>query len=123
MLHLNFSNVEELVFFDRNVQRLLPITCLVSSSSGVWLNAPVLSGMGKQAVLDFLNMLTEDDIAVLEDHFKEKIIVDRLNYSVALNYKVPLSESKICDLLCGVEGFGYFSTWRDDEHLYISFWR
>jgi hypothetical protein len=82
-----------------------------------------LREIGKQALLDFLNMLDDSDIEILEQYFGEKIEVEKLNYSIATNHKIPLSESKACEVLCGIEGFNYFSTWRDDEHLYISCWR
>jgi hypothetical protein len=124
MLYLNFSNAEELVFFDTDAQRLLPSHMF--SIFEQWRLAkriPYLKEMGKQAILDFLNTITDDDLVVLEEYFGQKIIVEKLNYSIASNYKVPLSESGACEVLCGIEGFNYFSTWRDDEYLYISAWR
>lgn len=124
MLYLNFSNAEELVFFDADVQRFLPDHMF--SIFEQWRLAkriPYLREMGKQAILDFLNTVTDDDVIVLEEYFGQKIIVEKLNYSVASNYKVPLSESGACEVLCRIEGFNYFSTWRDDEYLYISAWR
>lgn len=124
MLYLNFSNVEELVFYDTEAQRLLPQHMF--SIFEQWRMAkriPFLREMGKHAILDFLNTLGDDDVAVLEEYFGEKIVVEKLNYSVAMNLKVPLSEARVCEALCGVEGFNYFTTWRDDEYLYISLWR
>jgi hypothetical protein len=124
MIYLNFSNVEELVFFDTSVQKLLPPHMF--SMFEQWRLAkrvPFLRDIGKQAVLDLLNNLTDDDVNVLEQHFGEKIVVEKLNYNIALNFKVLLSDSNICEELCKVEGFNYFSTWRDEQYLYISFWR
>jgi len=124
MKQLNFSNVEEIIFHDRQVQKRLPHHML--SLFEQWRLAkrvPMLREMGKQAILDFLNGLDEDNIYALEQYFGEKIIVERLNYSIAENIRIPLNESTLCKQLCQIEGFNYFSTWRDENFLYISFWR
>ena len=85
---------------------------------------PMLKSIGKQAVLDLLNTLTESDIVSLETYFQESVFLEKLNYSITRNLKVPLAETKdICNSLCDITDVNYFSTWRDDEYLYISFWR
>jgi hypothetical protein len=124
MLFLNFSNVEELIFYDTVAQSKLPVHMF--SIFEQWRLAkriPFLREMGKQAILDFLNTLTEKDVSVLEEYFGKKIVVEKLNYNVAFDCKVPLSESKVCEELCKIEALYNFSMWRDNEYLYISFWR
>jgi hypothetical protein len=125
MLDINFTNIEELIFHDREAQKMLPPSCF--STFEQWRIAkrlPMLGGIGKQAVLDLLNNLTEDDVLALETYFGDKIVIEKLNYSISRNIKVPLAESTdICNKLCEVVDFNYFSTWRDNEYLYISFWR
>ena len=125
MKYLNFSNVEELIFQDRDAQKVLPPHMF--SLFEQWRLAqrvPFLRELGKQALLDLLGGLNdEEDIPVLEEYFGEKIIVERLNYNVAENIRIPLNESTICKELCDIEGFNYFSTWRDKDFMYISFWR
>jgi hypothetical protein len=124
MLYLNFSTAEELVFEDAKAQAVLPPhTFSMFEQWRLARRIPFLRDMGKQAVLDLLNNLTDEDVAALEGHFGEKIVVERLNYSVAVNYKVPLADANVCEALCDISGFGYFGTWRDDEYLYITFWR
>ena len=121
---LNFSNVEQLIFYDQKAQKALPVHMF--SLFEQWRLAqrvPFLKQLGRQALLDFLNGLTEDDINALEVYFDEKIIVEKLNYSIVHNLTVPLNEFSICKALCEIEGFGYFSTWMDDNFLYITFWR
>ena len=83
----------------------------------------MLKQVGRSAMLDFLNHIREEDIAKLEEFFGERIIIEKLNYSTVKNLKIPLSQKDICQKLCEVIGFNYFNTWRDDEYLYISFWR
>lgn len=124
MLYLNFLNAEELIFYDTEVQNLLPSHMFsIFEQWRLSKRVSFLKGLGKQAILDFLNTLSEQDVNVLEEYFGKKIFVEKLNYNVSRNIKVPLSETGACEELCKVSDFNYFSTWRDSEHLYISFWR
>ena len=123
MKYLNFSNVEELIFHDRKVQSRMPAQF---SNFEMWRIAkmiPSLRPTGQQAVLDFLNTITDEEQEVLEAYFDEKIVVEKLNYSISLQIKAPLNEFGLCEELCQIEGFNYFSTWRDEDFIYISFWR
>lgn len=124
MRYLNFSNIEELIFFDKTLQNMLPVNLFgLFEQWRLAKRMPFLKELGKNAVLDVLNNLTDEDIEILEQYFGEKIIVEKLNYNVALNIKVSLSEIDNCQELCLIEGFNNFGTWRDDQYFYISFWR
>jgi hypothetical protein len=125
MKTLNFSNVEELVFMDEIVRGIMPHDLSVYFEQ--WKLAkriPLLGQMGKQAILDFLNALDDDHVILLEEYFGERVFVEKLTYMLALDFKIPISEAnEMCKTLCKIEGSYYFSTYRDAEFLYISFWR
>lgn len=125
MLELNFSNIEELVFYDKEAQKMLPPSYFsIFEQWRIAKKITALSGIGKQAVLDLLNTLNENDLFMLGEYFKSNVVVQKLNYSVVLNIKVPLKEkTELCKALCDVADFIYFNTWRDEEYLYVSFWR
>ena len=124
MKYLNFSNVEELIFHDREIQGRLPQHMFsVFEQWRLAQRIPFLREMGKSALLDCLNALEDDEVAILEEYFGEKIIVEKLNYSITDDIRIPLNESSLCQALCEIEGFNYFSTWRDEDFLYISLWR
>lgn len=124
MKYLDFSNVEELIFEDQALQRKLPVSLFnYFEQWRLSKRVPYLRDIGKQAMLDLLNALEDEHVSVLEDYFGEKIVVEKLNYSTVSCVKVPLDEIKACERLCAVEGFTYFNTWRDDEYLYVTFWR
>lgn len=124
MIILNFANVEELIFHDRSLQNLLPAEFFsLFEQWRLGIQFPALKQLGKHAILDFLNQLNEDHVEILESYFQEKIILERLNYSVVKNIVVPLEEMEACRALCEISEFSYFSTWRDKDSLYITFWR
>lgn len=124
MKHLNFSTAEELIFRDSGAQQVLP--SYFASYFESWRlgkRVPMLRQFAKTAILDFINQLDESHTKTLEDYFGEKVIVEKLNYNIVRNIKIPLSETEVCKTLCEIVGFNYYSLWRDELYLYISFWR
>ncbi|CAE7860279.1 unnamed protein product [Symbiodinium microadriaticum] len=53
---------------------------------------PFLKQIGKSAMLDFLNNLNDEHISILEEYFGERVVVERLDYSVATSIEVTMSE-------------------------------
>lgn len=124
MLDLNFQNVEELIFEDREAQKVLPSHFF--SLFEQWRIArriPALKSLGKQATLDFLNALSDTDVEGLEVYFGTNIRLEKFNYSITRDIKVPLADTEVCQQLCECVGFNYFSTWRDENFIYVSLWR
>ena len=124
MKYLNFSNVEELIFEDETAQSVLPpYFCSYYESWKLGKRIPMLRSFAKTAILDFLNQLQDSHIEALENYFGERIVVEKLNYNIVYNVKLPISETELCQNLCDIVGFNYYSMWRDDSYVYISFWR
>ena len=124
MINLNFSNVEELLFYDKEAQRCLPMHMFsLFEQWRLGKRIPMLRSLGKAALLDVLNGLTDDDVVALEQYFGDRIILEKLSYSIVRNLKIPLAEKTICEELCKVDGFYQISTWRDNEYLYLTLWR
>lgn len=124
MITLNFHNVEELIFYDRALQKRLPAHYF--SLFEQWrlsIQMPMLRELGKKAVLDFLEQVGAEEILVLEEALGDKIEVERLNYRTVAHISVPLSDTKSCTCIAGFADFRQATTWRDDEQLHITFWR
>ena len=124
MKNINFSNIEEIVFFDRHLQNLLPPHYF--SIFEQWRLAQrfsYLREIGKQAIMQFIQGITDDDIQVLEDYFGERVVVEKMIYSIAENFSIPLNQTAICNTLCDIEGFPSYSMWRDEYMLHLTFWR
>lgn len=125
MRYINFSNVEQVIFEDEKTHRLFP--SYFSNYFETWKlgkRLPMFRQLGKEAILDFLNSVKDEHLEALGEYFGERIVVEKLYYGTTRNLKIPLSDAEsVCNHLCEVDGFNYFSTWRDGEYLYISFWR
>lgn len=123
MIYLNFTNVEQLIFQDPELIKLLSSANF--SYFEQWrlsVRIPYMREIGKQAMLDFLNNIEKEDLELLESYFDEKILVEKLNYNTTFNLKIPLNGEE-CKEVCQIAGFNYFSTWRDEVYLYITYWR
>jgi hypothetical protein len=122
MITLNFANVEELVFKDPNIQSLLLEyrDCFQQWKLGQIV--PYLKPTAQKATLDFLNQLTSDQIKILENHWKQPVEIERLDYTIVKNYEVKITESE--DWIKNLDGLeGEIFLYRDADTLYIGGWR
>jgi hypothetical protein len=123
MLHINFSNIESLILENNELKHFLPSSC--RGFIDQWQSVkpfPMLRELGKQALFDLINSFDDESIDALENFFNDVVVVEKLNYNTVDNLVLPINND-ICDHLCKLRGFKYFSTWRDEKNLYITFWR
>jgi hypothetical protein len=120
MLTINIANVEELVFYDANIHKLFPE---FSQMFKLWKSGVVfgIKSLSKQILLDFLNSINNTHIEILKNYFKMDVRVDNIDYHLVKDFKVPISDADCA--ICGLKGYRNFTTYRDDNYLYICFWR
>ena len=124
MINLNFSNVEELIFYDTEAQKILGNDMYsIFEQWKMSKRIPYLKSIGQQAILDFLNTITESQIEILENYFGKKIFIEQLNYELVQNLKISIDKKDICDELCKIEGYSYYTSFIDEEHIYLTFWK
>lgn len=124
MINLNFSNVEELIFYDTEAQKILGNDMYsIFEQWKMSKRIPYLKSIGQQAILDFLNTITESQIEILENYFGKKIFIEKLNYKLVQNLKISIDKKDICDELCKIEGYSYYTSFIDEEHIYLTFWK
>jgi len=121
MISINPDNIEELIFYDKNVQKLLPHHKPLFDQWQLAQQIPGLRSLGKRTVLGLLNALSGEDIEVLEASFKDDIKIEKIDYNIVKNYKFPLDE--IQDRLCEIDQNGYMAISRGKDHVYICLWR
>jgi hypothetical protein len=125
MMRLNFSNIESLILENGDLKYILPSSLHPYIEQWkIGQQFPMLRQLGRQALFDLINALDDKTIESLEKFFGQRIIVEKLNYNIVENIMVPVEDAAvICDHLSKIRGFNYFSTWRDDKYLHITFWR
>ena len=80
-----------------------------------------LRAMGKRALIDFLNQVTDEQVAIIEEHLGTAVVFDKLDYHIVKNYGFLLGEAdaKINE----VDTFSNAVVHRDGDRVYICFWR
>ena len=119
MMNINLSNVEEIVFYDKSLQRKLPAFKHLFDQWTLAMQAPTLRSLGKRSILDFLNNLENEHIAIIEKHLGSKITIEQLDYHIVQHYDFSLESAD----LDGLQTYSDFAIFRNEDQLYISFWR
>lgn len=121
MLTLNLQNVEELVFFNRQLQQTLPEFYNTFQTWNLGKRVSALKHLCQKAIFDFFDGLTEEHLEKLEEHFKTEVKVVKTD--------PHLVKSDTFDLDCAqcelneFDGYENWFVWRDADRLYISTWR
>ena len=121
MVSINLQSIEKLIFYDKQLRKLLPE---FSDLFGQWelsKMSSVLRGMGMKAAMDLLNAIADEHIKILEGYFGVEVVVDKMDYCIVKSLVVNLEEAE--GKLNELSAFSNFSTYRDGTQLYILFWR
>lgn len=119
---LTQKNVEDLVFFDSELQKRLPEFSDLFQTWQLGKRIPVLRPTAQKAILDFIDRLNDDSIAALEDYFGCKVVLEKLDHCIVRSYTMNISEAE--EALNGdIEKYDRFFIHRKGEQVYISFWR
>ena len=120
MLNLNIENVENLIFYDKSIVSLFPE---FNHMFKLWKYGTVfgIKSLSKQALFDFLNTIDNTHIEILKKHFKIDVTVDNIDYNIVKDFKIPIVDAECA--ICGLKGYRNFVISRDDNYIYICFWR
>jgi hypothetical protein len=115
------GNIEELVFYDSRLRKKLPDLVHLFNQWELAKRVSALRPMGKRALVDFMNQVTDEQMDVIEKHLGTKVIFDKIDYHIVKNYDFTLEEAEV--KINEVDTFSNAVVHRDGDHLYISFWR
>lgn len=119
-MKINFKNIENIIFYDTELQKKLPEFRHLFDQ---WRLSHVIPGMkqsGQRSVLELLNTLSSDSIKILEEHFQEDVIIDKLNYKLVENYESCIEN---CEEICQFTEFVEIAATRNKENVKLTFWR
>lgn len=121
MFSINLDNVEELLFYDKSVHKLLPEFAHLFSQWILARQSPALRPLGKRSILDLMNSLQDTHLELLSKHFGTLVTIDKLDYRAVKTFAFNIEEAET--MLNSIVGLDNFVVSRDGEQLYISFWR
>lgn len=123
MIVINLKNVEDLILKKAELRKLMPDLSHLFDQWHLSCRHPALRSMGTKAKLDLINMIGADHISVLNEHFQDSVILDKLNYDIVKNVSFPVDLDRLGGLLSNVEGFANLAISRDADYVYVSLWR
>ena len=119
---ITFQNVEKFVFLNSELRKLLPNLKNIFNSWSLFQKEPSLRPMAQKMLIDFVNIVSKEDIKILSDYFKEEVKVERIDPNVVNHMEVSIHEAE-----------NYLNSqtilkeallaYREGEQLYISVWR
>lgn len=118
---LNLQNVEELVFFDKKIWKLLPEFRHYFEQWALSKRAPGLQNLAKRTLIDFLHSLEKAHLDKLEQYFQDTIVLNKVAHDMIKNYNGKVEE--IYNDLCQFEGFIDFVAYRKGDQIGITFWK
>lgn len=119
-MEINLKNIEEIIFFDKNVQLLMPEFRHLFDQ---WRLSHRVSGLGqmaKHSIFELMNSLETVHIEKLEEHFGEKIFINKLNKNLVEHYDCNTED---CNRLCEFSEFIGLALYRNGNDLKFTFWR
>lgn len=118
---INIINVEELVFYDKEVWKGMPELVHLRDQWRVSKMSPALRGMGKKAISDFLKIAKGKHEATLSKRFGMEVTIDRIETRVVKNMEISASE-EFPDIDPEIDPNG-LSVHREGERVFLTFWR
>ena len=120
-MELNLKNIEDLIFFDRKVQDLLPEFRHLFAQWTLSNRVPGLKNLSVKTAIEVLNTLEAEHVRRLEEYFGTTILLDKMDVALVKHHEGDLD---FFDTeLCRFAGFKEFSVYRDAGKAYITYWR
>lgn len=120
-MNINFQNVEDLIFQNKELWRKMPDLIYLRDQWRMGKMIPMLKSLSKKSIIDFLSKVSNDHEKIISDHFNCPITIDKLDRHVIKNVQYSIEDAEDC--LFSEETYPYFSTYRKGNQVYISFWR
>lgn len=119
MLQINSNNIEELIFYDKILQKKLPEFAHIFNQWAFSKQHSSLKFLGKKSALDLLNQL-DNVVDILSSHFSTNVIVQKFDYSTVKHLTCHIDELE--KNLQDIKDY-YYCNYREGDYVYISFWR
>jgi hypothetical protein len=119
-MKINLKNIEELIFYNQEVQNLLPEYKHLFDQWKISQRTLGLKSLSQKSICDLLNSLNEKEIIVLQKHFNDIIIVEKINHKLVDNFNGTIGQE---NNLCQFVGHKDFCITMNKDRFNITFWR
>ena len=123
MFEINIQNVEELIFQNNQIWKDLPDMVYLRDHWGMSNIRPILKAVGKEVILDFLSKISKDHEKIISKHLGTSVKVTKIDRHLIKNMEFHISEAEEIINLLRDEMYPYFTTYRREDTVYVTFWR
>ena len=120
-MKINFQNIEEIIFYNPKVWQHIPELSQCHNNWLLSMRVPELRDLGKRAIIDFLNNITEESVEKLTSFFGEPIFIDKMNDKLTENISFNIDELE--EKICKFDNFNDFCLTRRGNTVFITTWR
>jgi hypothetical protein len=119
-MEINLKNIEEIIFFDKQVQHLLPEFRHLFDQWVLAYRNSGLKPLAKSSVFELMNNLDDSHIKKLENYFGKSIFINKLNHKTVDHYHCNMDQS---ERLCEFSDYQDLCLYRKGNDLNFTFWR
>lgn len=120
-MNLNLNNIEEIIFYDRNVQNLLPEFRHYFDQWQLGNRIPAMKTLARRSVYEFFNSLNNEHRKILESYYNCNIILEKIDNRLCMNTELNITDVE--NNLCEFTGFAEINAYRTKDKVYLTFWR
>ena len=119
---INLHNVEKLIFEDSELRKKLTSHKDLFHTWALSKQSPDFKAMGQKAILNFLNLITDQEIKIISEYFNEVVSVEKILTNVVEQYNCLINEA---EKMLNTETIikEAFFVYREGEQFYLSTWR
>jgi hypothetical protein len=121
MITINLRNIEEILFHNSELQEQFPEFRHYFDQWKLAKQHAFLKQIGKQAVIDLLNNLSEDHLEIISNYFNSEITIDKFNNRIVNFYQFDIDQ--ISEEIENIQEFGNIFLHRDENQVYLGTWR
>ena len=124
MIQINIQNVEELIFNNKEIWKKMPELVHLRDQWRMSKMTPILRAMGRKSLLDFLKSAKNIHEDILSDHFGTEVTIDKVERHLVKNIEFSIEnlDEKEMDFELS-EIYTSYSVFRDENKVYVTFWR
>jgi hypothetical protein len=120
-MKINIQNVEELIFQNKEIWKKMPEMSHLRDQWRMSKMSPVLRALGRKSLLDFLRSAKGAHEDILSEYFKTTVTIDKIERSIVKNIELDVQEEDPSFEFEDI--YTSFSTYRNKDKIYITFWR
>jgi hypothetical protein len=119
--NLSIKELEDFVFTNKIIQSKLPKYKFLFDSYTMSKSAPGLRDLGLRALIEFCNLVTEEDINIIASHLGYDVSIQKVYNSKVVYFNTTVDALEL--VLKDAELFQEIALYRNKDKVKVTLWR